>query len=138
MKTETNLVVTKISIEEMLQRPEQDYNPKTWKDSIMRRAVLKDIQFYVIEKCSVWQYARFYTTYRTQDGLFLFNDFSAYSACITSNGFCKVFIADDGRVSKEMFEYPAGKFGYAENTPANRKLIIERVSSQNIMVSNCI
>jgi hypothetical protein len=117
-----NLKVTKITVEEMLNRPEQDYNPAIWKKQVLNYAASKDIQFYVTEKGNGYDYARFWASYRTSDGLYFFNTFSAFSGSLTNNGFCRVIIREDGTVEKFLFKNDKGQEGYADNCPANRKL----------------
>lgn len=135
---ETKLVVKKITVEQMLDRPEKAYNPKTWKESIERVTKYKDHQFYVMDPDGVFSYAMFYHSYVAPSGLYLFNDFSAYSSCLTSNGFCIVCIDEEGKVHRNLFKNLEDVAGYAENTPANRKMIIEKISSVGVMVSNSI
>ena len=131
---DANLKVTKITVEEMLARPEQSYNPPIWESKVLRYAESKDIQFYVTEKGNGYAYARFWCTYRTREGLYFFNTFTAFSASLTNHGFCKVFIGEDGVVEKFLFNNVKGEEGYAENCPANRKIFMKL----GILVSNVI
>jgi hypothetical protein len=117
---DANLKVTPITVEEMLARPEQDYNASIWKRRVLDYAGMKNIQFYVTEKGNGYDYTRFWASYWTNDGLFLFSSFSAFSACLHNGGFCKVIIRPDGVVEKFMFKNAAGKEGYADNCAANR------------------
>ena len=131
-----NLKVTKITVEEMLNRPEQDYNPAVWKKQVLNYAKSEKIQFYVTEKGkgSGYEYSRFWASYITSDGVYLFNSFSAFSGSLTNHGFCRAIIREDGVVEKFLFKNDKGEEGYAENCPANRKLFMK----SGILVSTSI
>jgi hypothetical protein len=129
-----NLKVTKITVEEMLARPEQDYNPQIWKRRVLDYAGSKDIQFYVTEKGNGYEYSRFWASYITSDGVYLFNSFSAFSGSLTNNGFCRAIIREDGVVEKFLFKNDKGQEGYADNCPANRELFMK----SGILVSTSI
>ena len=135
---EANLKLTKLTVQEMLDRPEQAYNPSIWKAWVLRYAKCKQIQFYVVEKSkeSGYDYARFFCSY-IASGIYLFNQFSAFSACLSNAGFCKVQIDENGNVNKFLFKDSSGKEGYAENCKANRESF-KQLTSLGIMVSTCI
>ncbi|MEI6752364.1 MAG: hypothetical protein WCK78_04280 [Paludibacter sp.] len=116
---ETGLKLTKISVEEMLLRKEQAYNPKVWKQAIQRYSEYPKCQFYLIEPEKNYSYTRFFVSYVCQ-GIYFFSDFSAFSACLSNNGFCEVSIDEEGNVYKYLFTGANGKTGYAENTRENR------------------
>ena len=133
-----NLRVLRISVEEMLVHPAREYNPSVWEHAVRRLAQQKDCQFYIADRGNVYQYDRFYATYRTDEGLYFFNEFSAYSGCLTNNGFCKVHIDENGIVWKSFFYDAKGNEGRAANTPENRKKFALGICFQNVLISNCI
>jgi len=98
----TNLKVTKISTEDMLNHSDQEYNPKVWKESITRYMGYTKCQFYFIAPDGIYSYTRFFVSY-IADGIYFFSNFSAYSGSLTNNGFCKVHIDENGEVYKFMF-----------------------------------
>ena len=135
----TNLKVTKITVEEMLLRPEKAYNPSIWEKRVKDYAAYPKCQFYVIEKDGTknYDYARFFCSY-IADGLYFFSDFSAFSSGISNNGFCKVSILENGDVIKTLFKDSTGKEGYAENCPKNRDSFRKTLTPYNVMISNNI
>lgn len=140
---QTKLRLTKISVQDMLARPEQEYNPTIWKDRVLNLPRnYKDCQFYVIEpdKESGYSYARFYVSYLYEaENLHFFREFDAFHSCLSNNGFCKVNIDENGFVHKFLFvDFATGKEGYAENTKENRKKIGLHVTPNGYMISNDI
>ena len=123
----------------MLINPAKEYNEKEWINSINRMQKYDKVQFYVIPKCKVWGYDRFFCSY-VADGIHFFSSFSAYSSSITNNGFCKVLIDNfTGNVSKFLFTDKNGVEGYAANGMANRALMRKHTSLvEEIMFSNDI
>lgn len=134
---ETNLFVTRISVEEMLNRSEKSYNPKEWERKVNSYALLPKAQFYVAEKNDAYQYARFYISY-IFNGIYFFSEFHGFMSSLSSNGFCKVQISSDGEVYKSLFASKDGKEVYAENCEANRELFRKHLTPLGVMVSNCL
>jgi len=139
-KMETTLKLTPISVDEMLVRPEQEYNPRIWKERVTDYTKYAKCQFYVIESDGkIYSYARFYVSYvYGGENLYFFSDFSAFSSSLTNNGFCKVMIDETGLVHKFLFTDPNGKEGYARNCKENRQMFAKNLTPINVMVSNCI
>lgn len=133
----TSLVIAPISVEEMLNRPEQEYNPQIWKEKVKRFSTYDKCQFYVIEPDEHYSYARFYASY-VGDGIYFFSEFNAFHSCLSNNGFCKVQVLPNGEVHKFLFSDSTGKEGYAENCKANRQTWKDYYTPRNIMISNCI
>jgi hypothetical protein len=134
---ETNLKVTKVSLDEMMTRPEKEYNPAIWEAKVKRMFTYPKIQFYVIEKDNVFQYARFYASY-IADGIYFFSEWNAFMASLTDRGFCAVNIKEDGTVVKTLFRDASGKEGYVSNDKHNRDLFRKNLTPRNIMVTNCL
>lgn len=134
---ETGLFLTPISVEQLLEREEQEYNPQIWKEAVQRSAALEKIKFYVIEPDAVYSYARFFRSY-IADGIHFFGPFSAFSSCLTNNGFCKVCINPEGQVLKVLFRSNSGKVGLASNDNFNRQLFRRNLTPNGVMVSSSI
>lgn len=133
----TNIKLTAVSIEEMLNdKDNASYNPSTWKESVMRYAKYPKCQFYIVPKDEHFSYDRFYVSY-VADGIYFFSGWSAFSASLTSNPFCKAFIID-GFVYKQLFKFSDGTEGGIGKTKEGREFIRKNVTANNIMVSSCI
>jgi len=106
----TNIKLISRSIDETLNdKNNSGYNPSTWKESVMRYAKYPKCQFYIEPKDELFSYDRFYVSY-VADGIYFFKDWSAFSASITSNPFCKAYIIN-GVVYKELFKFDDGTEG---------------------------
>ena len=135
----TNLTVIKISSDEMIDSIDGSYNISIWNKRVNDYLKFKNVQFYYADKVAgVYDYKRFFVSYITPENLFFFNEFNAFSASLTNNGFCKVSIDENGDVHTELFKSAAGKEGYAENCKENRRLFALTLTPINVMVSNCI
>ena len=128
------LILKKVTLDEMLAHPDKEYNPSVWLEKMSN---YPKCQFYLIPPDDIYSYTRFYVSY-IADGIYFFSNFSAYSGTLTNNGFCKVYIAQDGQVWKHLFRNDKGEEGYADNVEHNRKCFRELLTPRGIMVSNCI
>ncbi len=133
----TNIKLKAVSIEEMLADADNaSYNPSAWKDRVNDYAKYPKCQFYIQPKDEQFSYDRFYVSY-IADGIYFFSRWSAFSASLTSNPFCKAYIID-GIVFKELFKFSDGTEGCIGKTKEGRQYIRKQVTAANIMVSSCI
>lgn len=134
----TNLKVSKITVDEMLNRSERDYNPQVWRERINSMTKYDKLQFYVIEADEkVYKYARFFASY-VADGIYFFSDWSAYSSGISNNGFCKVYIDENNDVHKMLFRVRDNEEVYAANNKQNRQIFREKLTPYGVMVCNSL
>lgn len=96
------------------------YNPTEWDRTISRFLEYKDCKFYK-EIEGPYEYERFFATYQIPEGMILFKSVG-YSSTISSRGFCRMEILEDGTIEKHLFGSGEAQ-GYAENCPSNRKLL---------------
>lgn len=112
------LNVKTATLQEMLDRPEKEYNPAIW-NSRIRVINTFNPTFYIAEPQGGFNYARFYAVYKTpEEGLKLFNEISPFCTSLTNRGFSKIRIDDNGNVYRSFFNNEKGR---AANTPLNRK-----------------
>jgi len=130
------LKVSPISVADMLQRKEKEYNASIWEAKVQSMSRYDKCQFYVKEPGEGYDYARFYVTY-VAEGIYFFSNFSAFSSSISNNGFCRVTIYKEGNVFKSLFTNASGKTGYAENSKGNRESF-KNLTRLGIMVSSHI
>ena len=122
-----------LTIEQMLDRPEQSYNPTEWKRWIDRlQETTKDLKFYVAEKDEIYGYSRFYITHKLPEGLLVFKESNAYISSLNNNGWCKVFI-EDGEVFYDGFL--GDEKTRIKNIPEGRRWLVRNVCSKGIFVS---
>ena len=96
------------------------YNPSEWDRTISRFLEYKDCKFYM-EIEGHYEYERFFATYQIPEGMILFKSVS-YTSVMSSNGFCRIEILQDGTIEKHLFG-SAESPGYADNSPSNRKIL---------------
>ena len=133
----TDLKLTKISVEDLLNHPDKEYNITEWENKINRIKFYPKCQFYFIAPNEVYSYTRFFVSY-VAEGIYFFSNFDAYSSILSNNGFCKVSIDENGQVWKYLFLDKNGKEGYAQNCSINRKMFKNNLAPRGIMVSNDI
>lgn len=127
----TKIKLETLTTEQMLNHENKEYNPRVWANEVNRYAEL-GATFYMAKKDEVWGYDRFFVSYKI-DGLFLFKSFSAYSPCLTNNGFTRVLIKDG-----EVFTIGFGenKDKRVANHKEGRKWLALNLCQFGVMVSN--
>jgi hypothetical protein len=98
---------TIITTEDLRNCDERNYNPQIWERNINNMtANYKDVVFYHVPRCNVYDYDRYFVEYTLPEGLRLFDSFG-YSSSLTNGGFYrldKTPISSDGRTYRDMFE----------------------------------
>lgn len=98
---------TIITTEDLRNCDGRDYNPQVWETNINRMTQnYKDVVFYHVPRCDVYNYDRYYVEYTLPEGLRLFSDFG-YSGSLTSGGFYRLDkneVTADGRTHRDLME----------------------------------
>jgi hypothetical protein len=98
---------TIITTEDLRNCDERNYNPQIWERNInSMTANYKDVVFYHVPRCGVYDYDRYFVEYTLPEGLRLFDSFG-YSSSLTNGGFYrldKTPISSDGRTYRDMFD----------------------------------
>lgn len=129
----TQVQLTPATKEEILQNKTREYNPREWDKTVNRFDNYKDCKYFIIPADKVFAYDRFYAWYKLPEGFSILTQFS-YGASLSNAGFSQVTIDETGLVTKTLFVDGSGKYGYAENTPANRRLF----ALHGLTVTTCI
>jgi hypothetical protein len=108
-----------LTIEEIRNNPQRDYNGRIWDQKIDSLMKYKDLEFYVAEKQVGYDYDLFFSVYTLPDGFIVLNNFD-YSSSLTSTGFVMVMIKKDGKVVTFPFLID-GEETIAAKTDHNRK-----------------
>ncbi len=102
-----------------------DYNMSEWRKRI-NNLVLRssDVQFYIAPPQRGYDYERYFATYKIEEGIIFFNQFSPASSSISSNGFCRITICPStGVVRRHLLKDTTGNEGRCENDKVNRKIM---------------
>lgn len=126
--------LTPLTIDEMLNHPAKEYNPKIWKDNIALYAK-GEYQFYVIPANEIYSYDRFFVTYQIEAGIIFFSAFG-YGLGLNNNGFIKVRI-ENNILTKEQIEVN-GQKGTLKNDKAGRRWMATQSKNYGTIFSNCI
>lgn len=98
---------TIITTEDLRNCDGRNYNPQVWESNINRMTQnYKDVVFYHVPRCDVYNYDRYYVEYTLPEGLRLFSDFG-YSGSLTSGGFYRLDkneTAADGRTHADLLQ----------------------------------
>jgi hypothetical protein len=130
MKT-ANIKITQLTNEEMLNHSSKEYNQSIWKQSV-NRMIKFNANFYEAKPDELYSYSRFFTQYKTIEGLYFLSDYNPFSSSITSNGFRKAFI-----INGEIFTMGFGKERTEAviNNKEGRKWLKENICLQGIMIT---
>lgn len=130
----TNIKVTELTNEEMLNHSDNAYNKSVWIERV-NRMIEMGAKFYECKPDAVFSYSRFFTTYTISEGLNFLSSFSPYSAGLTSNGFIRAFI-----INGEIFKNGFGELGNARvvNNKEGRKWLADNICKHGGMISSCI
>ena len=134
MKKDLKLKVTELTLEEMLSHPSQEYNPSTWKNDVMQMSKKYNARFYQAPADHIFSYPRFFTKYSIPEGLNFFSPYNPFSSSLTSNGFTRIFIDEEGNVFSTGF----GETGNERviKTPKGRKWLAENLCKYGVMISS--
>lgn len=98
---------TIITTEDLRNCDGRTYNPQIWESNINRMTTnYKDVIFYHVPRCDVYNYDRYFVEYTLPTGLRLFGSFG-YSGSLTSGGFYRLDkspISSDGRTHSDMYK----------------------------------
>jgi hypothetical protein len=128
-----------VSVQEMLaDTKNSEYNPSTWRESVLRYSEYKKCQFYKQLDSTT---DVFYVSY-VADGIHFFAKWSAFSSTLSNNSFVAVYLFEDNAPV-----YGSCKVVYTSGMPKDgviRPLANDRENrdwirkQKNLMVSNCI
>ena len=114
--------VKELSLEEVLNHSKKEYNSYEWVKTVKSYLKYGDVKFY--ERVNgPHSYDEIFVVYTLQEGLRLFGGVN-YSSCLSSGGFCKVYI-NDNRVFSSLFEEVAKEPFRAAKTNKNRKALVK-------------
>jgi hypothetical protein len=149
MKTKTNLKLTLVNAETVINSNASEYNPYEWKRTVERYQKYDDVLYFKVENETRYSRDEFLVEYTTPSGLRHVQHLS-YSACLHNGGFyqvlrysCDTNFTDINDAFKNgtlenykfdpnkffmaiwEFETANGQTGPADNCDANRKIFIE-------------